>query len=277
MSADKEIKKVTVPEIIVYKNRGEKIAALTAYDFLMASILDEVGIEIILVGDSAGMVVAGDATTLSIGMEEMLYHTRIVSRAVKRALVVADMPFLSYQISFEKAVENAGRFLKEGQAEAIKIEGGEPFAELIRKLTSIGIPVMGHIGLIPQSVHKFGGYKLQGKSPDNAQRLKKEAKILEEAGVFSIVLEKIPFSLAKEITESVNVPTIGIGAGPYCDGQILVTHDLLGIFEKFKPKFVRRYAEVGQIMRKAFENYKNDVKKGLLSVFISFIEIQNKI
>lgn len=254
--------RLTIPDIIAFKKRGEKISALTAYDFLMAEMLDEAGIDIILVGDSAGMVVAGYPTTLAIGMEEMIYHTRIVARAVKHAVVVADMPFLSYQTSLEKGIENAGRFLKETEAQAVKIEGGEPVAELIGKLVDFGIPVMGHIGLIPQSIHKFGDYSLRGKDPEAAEKLKKDARILEEAGVFSIVLEKIPTALAAEITSSVRIPTIGIGAGPHCDGQILVSHDMLGIFDKFKPRFVRRYAELGKEMRDAFGRYIQDVKNG---------------
>lgn len=262
MSLEKEIKKITIPEIIAFKKRGEKISALTAYDFIMAKILDEVGIEIILVGDSAGMVVGGEPNTLTIGMNEMLYHARIVSRAAKRSLVVADMPFLSYQVSVGEGVKNAGRFLKEAGVEAVKIEGGEPSVELIRRLTSIGIPVMGHLGLVPQSIHQFGSYKLQGKGPVAAAQLKKDAILLQEAGVFSIVLEKIPRGLAAEITDKLTVPTIGIGAGNGCDGQILVSHDILGIFEEFKPRFVRRYAEMGAEMRKVFSNYRADVKQG---------------
>ncbi len=261
MSAEKEIKKVTVPDIIDFKKRGEKISALTAYDFLMAEMLDEAGLDIILIGDSLSMVVAGHATTLPIGLEAMLYHTSIVSRAVKRALVVADMPFLSYQVSIAQGIENAGRFLRDAGAEAVKIEGGEPVADLVHKLVNFGIPVMGHLGLTPQSIHKFGSYKLQGKEAEVAAELKKDAKILEHAGVFSIVLEKIPASLAQEITASVSVPTIGIGAGPHCDGQILVSHDMLGLFDKFKPRFVRRYAEVAKEMRNAFRSYVDDVKK----------------
>ena len=260
MSVEQEIKKITVPEIIAFKQRGEKISALTAYDFLMAEMLDEAGIDLILVGDSASMVVAGYPNTLPIGMEEMLYHTRIVSRAVKRALVVADMPFLSYQPSLRDGIHNAGRFLKEAGAEAVKIEGGEPVVELVNKLVQYGIPVLGHIGLIPQSIHKFGSYKLQGKDPAMAAQLKKEARLLEQAGAFAIVLEKIPAGLAKEITESLSIPTIGIGAGPYCDGQILVSQDMLGIFDKFKPRFVRRYANLADEMRKAFRAFIKDVK-----------------
>jgi len=262
MSVNTDIKKITVPDIIARKGSTRKITALTAYDFLMAEMLDEAGIDIILVGDSAGMVIAGYSTTLPVSMEEMLYHTRIVSKAVKQALVVADMPFLSYQASLEQGILNAGRFLKEAEAQAVKIEGGESFAELTRRLVEIGIPVMGHLGLLPQSVHKYGGYKLQGKEPEIAEKLLRDARILEESGVFSIVLEKIPVDLAKKITKAVKIPTIGIGAGPACDGQILVSHDMLGIYDKFKPKFVRRYAELGQEMRNAFRRYIKDVQSG---------------
>lgn len=260
MSLEQNVQKITVPRIIQMKVRGEKIAALTAYDALMAEMLDQAGIDIILVGDSAAMVIAGYQTTLPITMEEMLYHTRSVRRGVKRALLVADMPFLSYQVSIEEGVRNAGRFLKEAGAEAVKVEGGEPVLPLVERLTQIGVPVMGHLGLIPQSIHKFGEYKLQGKDNSAAKKMKKEAKMLEDAGVFSIVLEKIPADLAREISESVSIPTIGIGAGIHCDGQILVSHDMLGIFDKFKPKFVRRYAELGKAMREAFLKYVNDVK-----------------
>lgn len=262
MSTHQVRKKITVPAILEMKNRGEKIAALTAYDYLMAEMLDEAGMDIILVGDSAGMVIAGHESTLPITMEEMLYHTRIVRRGVKRALLVADMPFLSYQPSIAEGIKNAGRFLKEAGAEAVKVEGGNTVAELVEKLVGYGIPVMGHIGLTPQSINKFGSYSLQGTEVETAALLKKDALLLEEAGAFSIVLEKLPAELAREITGAVNIPTIGIGAGPHCDGQILVSHDMLGIFDKFKPKFVRRYAEIGKTMREAFSNYVRDVRSG---------------
>lgn len=251
---------MTVPRLIAKKAKGEKIAALTAYDTLMAEILDESGIDVILVGDSAAMVMAGHSTTLPITMEEMLFYTRNVRRGVKKALLVADMPFLSYQCSLEEGIRNAGRFLKEAGAEAVKIEGGEPVVELIARLVDFGIPVMGHLGLTPQSIHKFGSYKLQGKESAVAKKLKKEAKMLEEAGIFSLVLEKIPAGLAREITETIKVPTIGIGAGVHCDGQILVAHDMLGIYDKMKPRFVRRYAEIAQTMRQAFDQYIDDVR-----------------
>ncbi|HEC31623.1 MAG TPA: 3-methyl-2-oxobutanoate hydroxymethyltransferase [Deltaproteobacteria bacterium] len=253
--------KVTVPEIMAMKKRGEKIACLTAYDYLMATLLDRAGVDLILVGDSVGMVVAGYKTTIPVTMDAIIYHTQAVARGIRRALLVTDMPFLSFQVSIEKTVENAGRCLKEGGAEAVKLEGGAPMAETIRRLVDLGIPVMGHLGLTPQSINKFGGYRLRAKDKDEAKRLLTDAKILQEAGVFSIVLEKVPAALAKKVTENVQVPTIGIGAGPDCDGQILVTHDMLGLFEEFKPKFVRRYVELGKAMRSAFEQYVADVKE----------------
>ena len=262
MSTPKPNQKITVPEIIAMKKRGEKITALTAYDFLFASILDEARIDIILVGDSGAMVFAGHDNTLPITLDEMIYHTRAARRGVKRALLVTDMPFLSYQVSPEEALRNAGRCLKEGGAEAVKLEGGESIVETIHRIVVAGIPVMGHLGLTPQSVHAFGGYGLQGSSAEAAERLKKDAKLLEQAGVFSMVLEKIPALLAKEVSESISVPTIGIAAGPHCDGQVLVTHDMLGLYEKFRLKFVRRYAEVGATIRDAAEKFSRDVKSG---------------
>ncbi len=261
MSVQREVKRITVPTIKKMKERGEPIAMLTAYDTLMAEILDQSGIDIILVGDSGGMVMAGHENTLSVNMEEMLHYVKAVRRGVNRALLVADMPFLSYQVSIEEAVRNAGRFLQEGGAEAVKIEGGKPVVQVVERLVELGIPVMGHLGLTPQSIHLFGGYGVQGKAQEMAARLKQEAQLLEQAGVFSLVLEKVPAQLAQEITESLTIPTIGIGAGKYCDGQVLVSHDMLGLYEKFKPKFVRRYAQLGQAMLEAFINYVNDVKQ----------------
>ena len=259
MSSQRKIIKKNIPYILQLKQKKEKISALTAYDFLMAEMLDEAGIDIILIGDSAAMVIGGDENTLRIGMDEITYHTRIVAKAVKHALVVADMPFMSYQASIEKGVENAGRLIKVG-AEAVKVEGGAHMVELIQKLTTIGIPVMAHLGLTPQSVNVFGGYPLQAKNHNSQEKLKKDAQLVQDAGAFSIVLEKIPAELGKEVSELLHIPTIGIGAGSKCDGQILVTHDMLGIFDKFKPKFVRRYAELGKEMREAFRQYHNDVK-----------------
>jgi 3-methyl-2-oxobutanoate hydroxymethyltransferase len=260
MSTNKKKEKVSVPSVLQMKSKQEKIAVLTAYDTSMAEILDACGIDIILVGDSAGMVFAGYDKTLPVTMEMMLYHTQAVTRGVKRALVVADMPFLSYQASIESAVKNAGRFLQEAGAEAVKLEGGQPVAETIARLVSIGIPVMGHLGLTPQSINQFGSYRLIGTDKESSLQLMSNALLLQEAGVFSIVLEKIPAKLAGEISRKLAVPTIGIGAGPYCDGQVLVSHDMLGIFDKFRPKFVRRYAEIGQNMRTAFKKYIKDVK-----------------
>ena len=260
MSAIRQNKKITVPDIIGMKKNGEKISMLTAYDALMAEIVDQAGTDIILVGDSAGMVMGGRENTLSVTMEEMLHYTRAVHTSVKRALLVADMPFLSYQISREQALRNAGRFLQEAGAEAVKIEGGLPMAETVRRLTDVGIPVMGHIGLTPQSMHQLGGFKIQGKDARRSEELRRDALALQEAGVFSIVLEKIPTQLAGEISRSLTIPTIGIGAGAGCDGQVLVTHDMLGLFRKFRPKFVRRYAELGDAMEMAVKNYIRDVK-----------------
>jgi 3-methyl-2-oxobutanoate hydroxymethyltransferase len=262
MSLETKRKKVTVPAIINMKQAGEKVTMLTAYDALMAEIIDLAGTDIILVGDSGGMVMGGKENTLTVTMEEMLFYTKSVSRGVENALLVADMPFLSYQISTEKAIENAGRFLQEACAEAVKIEGGAVMADTVSKLTSIGIPVMGHLGLTPQSVHQLGGYKLQGTKQTTAETIIHDARLLEEAGAFSIVLEKIPAKLAKEISESITIPTIGIGAGVGCDGQVLVTQDMLGIFRKFKPKFVRRYAELGDEIENKCRKYIEDVKNG---------------
>lgn len=253
---------VTVKTIASMKQKQEKIVCLTAYDYPTACIVDKAGIDIILVGDSAANVFAGEKNTLPITMEEMLYHTRIVSRAVKNGLVIADMPFLSYQTSIRDAVYNAGRFLKVGAA-GVKLEGGTPILAMIERLIALGIPVMGHLGLTPQSIHKFGGYKLQGRTEDSKSRLLADAKLLEEAGCFAVVLEKIPVSLAKKITASVSMPTIGIGAGPFCDGQILVLHDMIGLFDDFSPKFVKRYAHVGEAIRQAVEQYRDEVKKGV--------------
>jgi 3-methyl-2-oxobutanoate hydroxymethyltransferase len=253
---------ITVDTIVSMKKKGEKIVCLTAYDYISARILDEAGIEIILVGDSAANVFAGEKTTLPITMEEMLYHTRVVARGVKNALVIADMPFLSYQVSLETAISNAGRFLQVGAC-GVKLEGGKPMLETVKKLVDLGIPVMGHLGLTPQSIHKFGGYKIQGIGEAAAAQMIEDARALQAAGCFSVVLEKIPRTLARKITETIEIPTIGIGAGLYCDGQILVLHDLLGLYEDFTPKFVKRYGQLGEQMRRAVEDYKKEVKEGI--------------
>ena len=253
---------VTVPILRKKKAAGEKITVLTAYDFPFAKLIDEAGIDIILVGDTLGIVVQGEESTLPVTMDQMIYHTRMVSRAAKRALVVGDMPFMSYQVSLEGTLRNAGRFLQEGGAGAVKFEGGAAVADRIEALTRYDIPVMAHIGLTPQSVHRMGGYKVQGRAETEAARLVKDAKTVESAGAFSIVLEGIPSQLAKRITAAVAIPTIGIGAGPYCDGQVLVLHDLLGLFTRFHPKFVRRYADLTAIAGDAFRRFKSDVLTG---------------
>jgi 3-methyl-2-oxobutanoate hydroxymethyltransferase len=253
---------VTIKTILSKKQKQEKVVCLTAYDYPTACIVDAAGIDVILVGDSAANVFAGEKNTLPITMEEMLYHTRVVSHAVKNALLIADMPFLSYQTSTQDAVYNAGRFLKVGAA-GVKLEGGAPVIDTIKRLVEIGIPVMGHLGLTPQSVHKFGGYKLQGNTEESKSQLVADAKLLEETGCFALVLEKIPALLAKDITAHISIPTIGIGAGPYCDGQILVLHDVIGLFNGFSPKFVKQYAHVKEVIEQAVKQYQDEVKKGI--------------
>jgi 3-methyl-2-oxobutanoate hydroxymethyltransferase len=253
--------KITVP-ILRDKKGKEKISALTAYDYPFARFVDEAGIDIVLVGDSVGMVVAGEKNTLSVTMDQMIYHTSMVSRAVKMALVVGDMPFLSYQASEKETIINAGRFLKEAGAAAVKLEGGANVIDRIEALTKYNIPIMAHIGLTPQSVHHMGGYKVQGRDEREADLLKAAAKSVESAGAFALVLEGMPTALAQEITQSVQIPTIGIGAGPYCDGQILVLHDLLGLSEGPHHKFVRRYANITSLAQTAINCYREDVVSG---------------
>jgi 3-methyl-2-oxobutanoate hydroxymethyltransferase len=251
----------TAAKIRTAKGR-QRLACLTAYDFATARMLDEAGVPLILVGDSLGMTVLGYASTLPVTMEQVLHHTAAVARGVKEALVVADMPFMSYQASNEQALTNAGRLLKEAGAGAVKIEGGAFRAPLIRDLVRNGIPVLGHIGLTPQSVLEMGGFKVQGRTPEQAENLIEDARALEDAGVFAVVLECMPPNVADGITKAVGIPTIGIGAGPHCDGQILVTPDLLGIQTGVAPKFVKRYAEVGAAMQSAFSAYRADVEAG---------------
>ena len=255
--------KITIQDFLRKKTEHKKITMLTAYDFPFAKIVDEAGIDAIIVGDSLGMVVQGLENTLPVTMDEMIYHTRIVSRAVSNALVVGDLPFMSYQASVEDAVRNAGRFLKEAGATAVKIEGGAEVAEQIRAMTRSDIPVMAHIGLTPQSIHRMGGYKVQGKTEASAQRLLDEARIAEDAGAFSLLLEAIPMGLAKKITEKLSIPTIGIGAGPYCDGQVLVLHDVIGLFDRFLPKFAKRYVNLKDEALKAINRYREEVEKGV--------------
>lgn len=259
-------RKVTVPDLQRMKEAGTKITALTAYDFPFAQIVDQAGVDVILVGDTLGMVVQGLDTTLPVTMDEVIYHCRMVARGRKRALLVGDMPFLSYQVSREDALRNAGRLVKEGACEAVKLEGGIPMADTIRALTSVDIPVMAHIGLTPQSVHRMGGHKVQGRrrgrGPGQRERVMADALAVEEAGAFAVVLEGIPLDLAEEITLRLTIPTIGIGAGVHCDGQILVLHDLLGLFDRFTPKFVKRYAELGRAANEAVAEYVREVQTG---------------
>jgi 3-methyl-2-oxobutanoate hydroxymethyltransferase len=254
-------RKVTTRRLQEMKAKSERIACLTAYDHLMARLIDKANIDVILVGDSAGTVFAGHDTTIPMTMEQMLYHAEVVGRAVERALVVADLPFMSYQVSEEDALRNAGRFVKESLTEAVKLEGGEHVCATIRRIVNSGIPVMGHLGLTPQSIHSFGSYRIRGDSDTEAERILRDARALEDAGVFAIVLEKIPAELAGRVTAELRVPTIGIGAGGACDGQVLVTYDMLGIFTKFRPRFVRRYAQLEQVMQDAFDRYRDDVKE----------------
>ena len=252
--------RITAPQVIDMKRRGEVIAVLTAYDFPTARIADQAGIEILLVGDSLGTVVLGYDSTLPVTMDDMIHHTRAVTRAKPTALVVADLPFMSYQASDDDAVRNAGRLVQEGGADAVKLEGGERVLEAVRRMVAAGIPVMGHLGLTPQSVNAFGGYKVQARGEADQERLMNEARALQSAGCFSLVLEGIPAKLGAEVSRALTIPTIGIGAGPGCDGQVLVTHDLLGLYQGHTPKFVRRYAELGEAMREGFERYIADVK-----------------
>ncbi len=258
--ADNKGRVVTTRTVLTMKQSDEKIAMLTAYDFLVARLMDEVGVDIILVGDSLGNVVQGHPTTLPVTVDDMIYHAKAVKRAVKNALLVVDMPFMSYQTSVDDAVNNCGRVMKEVGAGAVKLEGGAYVADIVKHLVMIGIPVMGHLGLTPQAINKFGTYEVRAREKKEASEVLRDAKLLSDAGVFSIVLEKIPSSLAKRISQSVPVPTIGIGAGPHCDGQVLVVYDMLGLTEEFRPRFVRRYAELADELRSAFGRYIADVK-----------------
>lgn len=252
---------MTIPELQKCKREQRKISVVTAYDALFARLAEQSGIEVLLVGDSLGVVVQGKANTLSVTMEDMLYHTRLVAAAARKALVIGDMPFMSYQASQDDALRNAGRLIQTGAA-AVKLEGGVAVADRVAAMTKVGIPVMGHLGMTPQSVHLFGGYKVQGKGKDRAQQLVADAQALEAAGAFAIVLEAIPADLAKTVTESVTIPTIGIGAGPHCDGQVLVIYDLLGLFDEFVPKFVKPYAHLKGDALQALRRYKDEVEQG---------------
>ncbi len=254
--------RITINQIKDMKQKGEKITMLTAYDYSTAKIIDEVGIPLILVGDSLGMVVLGYESTIPVTMEEMLHHTKAVVRGTKQTMVVGDMPFMTYHISIDDALKNAARFIQEGGAQAIKLEGGVTVAEKVRKIVECGIPVMGHIGLTPQSIHQFGGFKVQGRTPEAAVKMLKDAQALEEAGAFAIVLETVPTSLATLVTQKIGIPTIGIGAGIGCDGQVQIINDILGSYTDFVPKHTKQYAKLTDIMSSVITEYYNEVKAG---------------
>ncbi len=254
--------KVTKTTLLKMKKKGEKIAAITSYDYLSTKLIDDTGVDFILVGDSLGMVIMGYENTRPVTMEEIIHHLKAVTRARPKAIVVGDMPFMSYQASVEDAVRNAGRLVKEGGAQSVKLEGGERYVPVIQAIVQASIPVVGHLGLTPQSLHEFGGYRVQGKDSESAEILISDAKALEKAGCFAIVLEGIPWQLAKRITDEVSIATIGIGAGPHCDGQVLVIQDMLGIYDEPLPKFVKMYEELGEKIRSAVSAYVRDVKDG---------------
>ncbi len=255
-------KKITPVDVQAMKREGKRIAMLTAYDYPTALLEDRAGIEIILVGDSLGMTVLGYENTVPVTMEEMIHHTKAVSRGAKIALIIGDMPFMSYNASEREAILNAGRFMKEGGADAVKLEGGASVKETVRAIVKAGIPVMGHIGLTPQTISMLGGFKVQGKDARAAQKIIDDALSLEDAGAFSVLLEAVPAPIAKRVTERLNVPTIGIGAGVHCGGQVLVVHDMLGLFDRFTPKFAKRYVNLSELMLKAFDSYREEVSKG---------------
>jgi len=255
-------KKITPVDVQAMKREGKRMAMLTAYDYPMALLEDRAGIEIILVGDSLGMTVLGYENTVAVTMEEMIHHTKAVTRGAKYALIIGDMPFMSYNTSERDAIFNAGRFMKEGGADAVKLEGGANVKETVRAIVKAGIPVMGHIGLTPQTISMLGGFKVQGKDAQAAQKIVDDALSLEDAGAFSVLLEAVPAPIAKRVTERLKVPTIGIGAGVHCDGQVLVVHDMLGLFDRFTPKFAKRYVNLSEPMLKAFESYREEVLSG---------------
>ncbi len=253
---------VRVPDLAQMKERGERIVMLTAYDATMTRLFDRAGIDLLLVGDSLGNVILGLDTTIPVTLDEIIHHTRAVTRAASRALVVADMPFLTYQISAEQAMRNAARLFQEGGAAAVKLEGGRAVADTVRRITSAGLPVMGHVGLTPQHVHRLGGMRQQARDDGAAEELISDALALEDAGAFAVVLEAIPDAVAKEVTSRLKIPTIGIGAGPHCDGQVLVSYDVLGLFDGFVPPFVKQYAQLGELIQNAVKNYADDVRQG---------------
>jgi len=256
-------RKIRVPDLLLMKERGERIVMLTAYDATMARLFDRAGVDLLLVGDSLGNVILGLDTTIPVTMEAMIHHTRAVTRGASRALVVADLPFLSYQVSPEQAIQNAARLFQEGGAAAVKLEGGRPMANTVRRLTEAGLPVMGHVGLTPQHVHYLGGMRQQARNEQGAQDLLLDALALEDAGAFAVVLEAIPDAVAEAVTSRLKIPTIGIGAGPHCNGQVLVSYDALGLFDSFVPPFVKQYAQLGQMVLNAAQNYANDVREGV--------------
>ena len=264
-SAQQKAAHVTTRRLLDMKQVGEKISVLTAYDYTTARILDRAGVDVLLVGDSASNVFSGHSTTLPITIDEMIYHAKAVVRGVKdesnRAMVVTDMPFMSYQLSGEEALRNAGKIMKEHECDGVKLEGGRIIAETVKRITDVGIPVMGHLGLMPQSIYKYGSYKVRAQEGVEAQELLDDASILEEAGAFAIVLEKIPSALAAEVTRSLTIPTIGIGAGPECDGQVLVINDILGLNREFHPRFVRQYADLNTVIENAVRQYVHDVRE----------------
>ena len=257
-----ELKKVRAPDLKKMKRRGTKIVMLTAYDATMARLLDRAGVDVLLVGDTVGMVVLGHDTTIPVTLDDILHHTKAVTRGTLRPLIVADMPFMTFQVSVEDAVRNAGRLIQEGGASAVKMEGGRAVAEVVRRLVDIGIPVMGHLGLLPQSIHQLGGFRKQAKSEEAAETLIEDAHALEKAGAFAVVLESIPKEVAREVTGRLHIPTIGIGAGPYCDGQVLVSYDALGLYDEFVPPFVKQYAQLGREITAAAAEYAEDVREG---------------
>lgn len=260
--SDTPARPLTILDLLRMKERGEPIVMLTCYDALFARLLDEAGVDVLLVGDSVNQVLAGAATTLSATLEQMIYHTTIVRRGTEHALVICDMPFLSYQVSREDAIRNAGRVMQATGCHGVKLEGGQPMAATVRALVDVGIPVMGHIGLTPQSVHALGGYRVQGRDAAAADRLRADARALEQAGAFALVLELVPAPLAAELREALSIPTIGIGAGPSCDGQVLVLPDMLGLNERFSPKFLKRYAALAADVRAAVQGFAADVRSG---------------
>jgi len=262
MEGKMDRKKITPVDIQAMKREGKRIAMLTAYDYPTALLEDRAGIEIILVGDSLAMTVLGYENTLPVTMDAMIHHTQAVTRGAKYALIIGDMPFMSYNTSERDAILSAGRFMKEGGADAVKLEGGASVKETVRAIVRAGIPVMGHIGLTPQTISMLGGFKVQGKDAQGAQKIIDDALSLEDAGAFSVLLEAVPAPIAKKVTERLNVPTIGIGAGVHCDGQVLVVHDVLGLFDRFTPKFAKRYVNLSELMLKAFDSYREEVTKG---------------